>query len=112
MLLYIELFLEAGFQVALWPDNLNETPIYSRELQRMGVEVIYSPAFVNRFGEWFRARSDVVDYVFLSRPHVADHYLDILREFGARQDPILWARSPLLEDDEGERTSAGQCPRS
>ena len=26
MLLYIKLFLEAGFQVSFWPDNLNENP--------------------------------------------------------------------------------------
>ena len=48
----------------------------------MGVEVIYSPVFVDRFGEWFQARSDVVDYVFLSRPHVADRYLNVLKQAG------------------------------
>jgi GT2 family glycosyltransferase/tetratricopeptide (TPR) repeat protein len=82
MLLHIKMFLDAGFQVSLWPDNLNETAPYTRTLQKMGVEVVYSSKFKGLFTEWYRARADFVDYVFLSRPHIAEEYLPGVVNYG------------------------------
>lgn len=77
--LYAKLFLDAGFQVSLWPDNLYKTPRYAKALQKLGVEVIYSAEYVGRFDAWLEERADVLNYVFLSRPHVSIKYLPVIK---------------------------------
>ena len=81
--LYIKMFLDMGFAVTFWPDNLNEDPNYTIPLQNMGVEVIYTWSYVGRFGEWISDNGKHIDYVFLSRPHVAVKYLDDLSQVGS-----------------------------
>ena len=76
--LYIKMFLDMGFAVTFWPDNLNEDREYTIPLQNMGVEVIYTWHYVGRFGEWLAENGRHIDYAFLSRPHVATKYLDDL----------------------------------
>jgi len=77
---YLEIFLDLGFQVTFWPDNLHRDPVYGPALQAMGVEVIYGPRFHDGFEDFIRDRSELYDAVFVSRPHVADRYLSLLRK--------------------------------
>ena len=77
---YLEIFLDLGFQVTFWPDNLHRDPVYSPALQAMGIEVIYGPRFHDGFEDFIRDRSGLYDAVFVSRPHVADRYLSLLRK--------------------------------
>jgi glycosyltransferase involved in cell wall biosynthesis len=77
---YLEIFLDLGFQVTFWPDNLYRDPVYSPALQAMGIEVIYGPRFHDGFETFIRDRSELYDAVFVSRPHVADRYLSMLRK--------------------------------
>lgn len=76
---YIEIFLELGFQITFWPDNLHRDPVYATTLQSMGVEVIYGVRFRDEFEQFVRERADLYDAVFLSRPHVAIRYLPHIR---------------------------------
>jgi glycosyltransferase involved in cell wall biosynthesis len=80
LFLYMKFFSSRGFQVTLWPDNLNYTGAYTEELQALGVEVIYGPAYHGRFREWYQERKKWIKYVFASRPHVAINYLPVIRE--------------------------------
>ncbi|CAN5210310.1 hypothetical protein BH09PSE1_BH09PSE1_07460 [soil metagenome] len=73
---FIRAFVNRGFQVTFWPDNLFEDRDYAVQLQRMGVEVIYGHQYVNRFDEWLSQNGRYLDYVLLSRPHVAERYID------------------------------------
>jgi GT2 family glycosyltransferase len=73
---YICMFVQRGFQVTFWPDNLHRDPDYTAPLQRMGVEVIYGSAYVGRFAEWLNADGRQFDYILLSRPHITPPYLD------------------------------------
>lgn len=77
---YLEIFMDLGFQVTFWPDNLYRDPVYTPALQAMGIEVIYGPRFHHGFEDFIRDRSDLYDAVFVSRPHVADRYLSLLRK--------------------------------
>lgn len=82
---YLEIFLDLGFQVTFWPDNLYRDPVYTPALQAMGIEVIYGPRFRDGFEDFIEERAGLYDAVFLSRPHVADRYLSHLRKHsGAR----------------------------
>jgi hypothetical protein len=74
--------VESGWAVTFWPDNLHEDPDYTPLLQAMGVEVMYGPALAGRFGEFWGERADLYDAVLLSRPHVAERYLEVLRGGG------------------------------
>lgn len=71
---FIRMFVERGFQVTLWPDNLHEDLEYSKHLQRMGVEVIYSGKYLNRFMHYIKEYGIYFDYALVSRPHIATKY--------------------------------------
>lgn len=73
---FIKAFVNKGFQVTFWPDNLFEDREYAVQLQRMGVEVIYGHQYVNRFNQWLSENGRYLDYVMLSRPHIAERYID------------------------------------
>lgn len=77
---YLEIFLDLGFQVTFWPDNLHRDPIYAPALQALGVEVIYGPRFVDGFESFMVERGGLYDAVLLSRPEVADRYLSLIRK--------------------------------
>jgi GT2 family glycosyltransferase/SAM-dependent methyltransferase/glycosyltransferase involved in cell wall biosynthesis len=75
----MELLLEAGYSVKFWPHNLWRDPEYTPLLQRRGIEVFYGPEYANRFDEWIAEHGDYIDYVFLSRPNVAEDFVRPLR---------------------------------
>lgn len=76
---FIRMFLECGFQVTFWPDNLNEDREYCRTLQNQGVEVIYSAAYADRFDTFMSTNGKYFDYALLSRPHIAIKYYEDIR---------------------------------
>lgn len=77
---YIRLLVEQNFQVTFWPDNLNRDREYATALQKLGVEVIYGPRFIDRFETWLLTEAPAFDHILLSRPHVAIKYLDACRK--------------------------------
>src|SRR5207248_3124701 len=77
---YMKMFVDAGLQVSFWPDNLYRDKDYLKALQDLGVEVLYGSQLVGRFPEWIAERGRYLDYVFLSRAHVAINYIDHLRD--------------------------------
>ena len=80
--LYIRMFLDQGFAVTFWPDNLNEDRDYAEKLQALGVEVIYGAKYHNGFDTWFAQNGGYFEYAFLSRPHVSIKYISPIRAMG------------------------------
>jgi GT2 family glycosyltransferase len=76
---FLRMFVACGFQVTFWPDNLNEDREYCLHLQNMGIEVLYSSAYVNRFDEFLAANGMHFQYVLVSRPHIAIKYYTFIR---------------------------------
>ncbi|MNK26014.1 putative S-adenosylmethionine-dependent methyltransferase [compost metagenome] len=76
---FIGLFQKHGMSVKFWSDNLWHDPIYTPRLQQMGVETVYGPEHIENFEGWIAANGGCIDYVLLSRPHVAAKYVDALR---------------------------------
>ncbi|QGM92734.1 methyltransferase domain-containing protein [Methylocystis rosea] len=76
---FVRMFLHAGFHVTFWPDNLNRDREYCDVLQNMGVEVIYSAAYLDRFDEFMAANGKYFEYALLSRPHIAIKYYQDIR---------------------------------
>jgi O-antigen biosynthesis protein len=70
---------QAGFSVKFWPENLHNDPTYVPPLERLGIEVIYGPEYVNGFGRWMQENGRYLDGIILSRPHVSLPLLPHLR---------------------------------
>jgi GT2 family glycosyltransferase/glycosyltransferase involved in cell wall biosynthesis/protein-L-isoaspartate O-methyltransferase len=80
----IETLLGMGCHVTLLPDNLSPTQPYTRELQRMGVQVLYHVDARNELANIGPSLS----FVLLSRPHVANRWLELIREFAPRSTVV------------------------
>jgi GT2 family glycosyltransferase len=76
---FLRMFLASGFQITFWPDNLNEDREYCARLQNMGIEVIYSHAYADRFDAFMTENGRCFGYAFVSRPHIAIKYYEQIR---------------------------------
>lgn len=81
---FIRAFVNRGFQVTFWPDNLFEDRTYTPQLQKLGVEVIYGYQYGGRFNQWLQENQKHLDYAFLSRPHIAENYIDAVEHHGVK----------------------------
>ena len=77
---HCKMFIDAGFKMTFWPDNLFYDTAYVKALQDLGVEVIYGGQHVNKFSEWIAEAGAHIDYAFLSRAHVSEKYIDAIKE--------------------------------
>jgi O-antigen biosynthesis protein len=69
---------ELGARVTFLPDNLGQVQPYARELQRMGIEVLYGHLDVN--AELATIGPELTAAI-LCRPHPTSRWLDLIREF-------------------------------
>jgi GT2 family glycosyltransferase len=77
-----------GHVVKFWPENLFYHPIYTRQLQQMGVETFYAPWELS-FEKWLAENGSEIDLVLLSRPSVAKNLLSTIRK-SAPKAPVLF----------------------
>jgi GT2 family glycosyltransferase/glycosyltransferase involved in cell wall biosynthesis len=80
MLHIIERFIENGYNIIFWPENLHCDTKYAQHFQEMGVLVLYGHEFVTDFEVWFKANAQFLHGVFLSRPQVADNVINTIRD--------------------------------
>jgi GT2 family glycosyltransferase/glycosyltransferase involved in cell wall biosynthesis len=72
-------FLRQGYKVTFIPeDNFAHVGANTRDLQRLGIEAIYHPAY-SRMPAFLALRDDSFDVLFLHRFGVGDAHLDVLR---------------------------------
>ena len=72
-------FLRQGYKVTFIPeDNFANVGAATRNLQRLGIEAIYHPAY-SRMAAFLAARSAPFDVIFLHRFGVGDGHIDALR---------------------------------
>ena len=76
---HCKMFVDAGFKITFWPDNLFNDKPYVRILQDLEVEVIYGGEYMNKFSEWIAKTGAHIDYAFLSRAHVSEKYIDAIK---------------------------------
>lgn len=78
MLHIMKSLLDAGVRVTFMPENLTPSQPYTRNLQTLGVEVLYGQLHVNAELDTIGPR---LDLAILSRPHTASRWLDAVREY-------------------------------
>lgn len=77
---YLKLFLRMGYRVKLLGDNfLSEQP-YTGALEQLGIEVLYGQRMQAGIWDWIEKNRDMIDFVYLNRPHIAAKYIDFIRE--------------------------------
>jgi GT2 family glycosyltransferase/glycosyltransferase involved in cell wall biosynthesis len=76
---FLRLFRSMGMNVKFWPQNLHYDQDYTPALEQEGIEVFYGPQFVDHFEAWARENGSQLDYVLLSRPHIAIEFVAALR---------------------------------
>src|SRR5205807_5872716 len=72
----LKLLHQLGHRVTFIPDNLADIPLYSRKLQKRGIEVVYHP-YIKKVRDYLIANGSKFDAVVLSRcdfarKHIAD----------------------------------------
>jgi GT2 family glycosyltransferase len=77
---YLRLFVRKGFQVILWPDNLQDDQTYSKRYQQLGIEVINNNSSLADFKRWAVENGPLLDFALLCRPHIAPAYYNSLRQ--------------------------------
>ena len=87
---FIRGLCDLGFKVKFWPENLWRDPAYAPLLQLMGVEVIYGAAWVNSFERYMREVGTEIDKIILSRPHVAVHFIDAVKQFAPQAQLVYY----------------------
>jgi GT2 family glycosyltransferase/SAM-dependent methyltransferase len=81
MVEFMRQFVAMGMKVVFWPDNLWNMPVYTRQLQSMGIEVIYGEKRPDAFDKFIAERGSGFDHVLLSRPNIAINYVEALRKY-------------------------------
>lgn len=110
MLGMLAALLDLGCHVSLLPDNGFAIQPYTRELQRMGVEVLYGPDWPMELPQKGWAQSLVI----LSRAEVADRWLEQVRTL-APAVPVAFDTVDLhwlREERRAERGANGGSPSS
>lgn len=76
---YMRLFVKMGWQVKFIGDNFARSEPYTTRLQQTGIEVLYGSYLMRHWKEWLEENGRYFDYVVISRPHIADKYMDTVR---------------------------------
>jgi glycosyltransferase involved in cell wall biosynthesis len=81
MLQTMQQLIALGHVVKFWPQNHYYDPIYRADLERLGIEIFAGPHRVGAFTEFMREHGSDIDYVMLSRPTVAVHFIEDVRQY-------------------------------
>jgi GT2 family glycosyltransferase len=90
---YLKMFVDAGFQISFWPNNLHYDRQYVKLLQDFGIEVLYSWEFeaiprdqlsvFARFADWIKQYGVYLDYAVLSRGYIGTNYINDIADNSA-----------------------------
>lgn len=115
----IRMFQQLGYKVTFLPANRAYLGHYTEDLERMGVEVLYSP-FAKTIRSVLQQRGTEFDAIFVTRYYVAQHFVADMRTY-APQAKILFnnadchflreMRAAMIKDDTKEREAALKAAR-
>jgi O-antigen biosynthesis protein len=84
----IRMLQSLGFKCTFVPQNMAWMGGYTEALQRMGVECVFAP-FALSVNEVIEKRAKEFDLIYITRYHVAEQYLDRLREHAPQAKIVL-----------------------
>lgn len=75
---YLKILSELGYNVKFLGENFYRHEPYTKELQKMGIEVLYGPYYANNYQNWLKQNGNYFDYVFFNRPHITNKFIDVV----------------------------------
>ncbi len=78
--MYLQLFLELGYNVKFMGDNFFPHQPYTDYLNEIGVEVLHGQEYANNWKSWVKLNAQYLDVVYLHRPHIAPKYINFFRK--------------------------------
>jgi len=80
---YLKILSEQNIQIHFVGDNFYDYPDtpYLDALQQMGIEVLHGNWYNKNFKKWFSEHGKYFEYVVLSRPHISEKYIDLIRKY-------------------------------
>src|SRR6059036_1646520 len=84
----LKLLRQLGHRVTFIPDNLANLPLYTRKLQKRGIEVVYHP-YVKNVRDYLISHGSDFDIVVLSRCDFARKHIADVRRHAPRSRIIL-----------------------
>ncbi|MDD2725285.1 MAG: glycosyltransferase [Methylovulum sp.] len=89
----MRLLQSLGFKVTFVPENLAYMGQYTETLQRLGIEIVYSP-FEYSMQSFLEKRGGEFDIVYITRYYVAKNHLPWIRQY-APQAKVLFCNADL-----------------
>lgn len=80
MMTIIECFVQAGWIVKFWSYEQIYNPVYTKPLEKMGVEVL-DQRWPGRLSTWLQENGANLDHVLISRPTIAKATLKIVKKY-------------------------------
>ncbi|MFA5871119.1 MAG: glycosyltransferase [Parcubacteria group bacterium] len=74
---YLKIFIDLGYKIVFWPHSLSKNEPYVSNLQQMGIEVVYGG---ENFSSYIKRYGKHLDLAVLSRPNIAENYLNKIRK--------------------------------
>jgi len=80
---YMKIFMEMGYKVTFAPSHLAYDSVYTPELQRVGIECLYTP-YVASIKTYLKKNGGCFDVIFLARADIADLHIESVKRFCPR----------------------------
>ena len=77
---YLKMLVKKGYTIKFLPDNFNNSKPYTKELERMGIEVLYGVEYRDTIKQWIIDNKDNIDVAYLNRPHISIKYIDFIKD--------------------------------
>ncbi len=77
---YVQFFINRGMCVLFLPDDFEALEPYARELEDMGVGLLFGDWFKTNWASWLEEHGKQIAFAFLNRPDISIKYLDVLRK--------------------------------
>lgn len=87
---YLRLFAKMGYNVKFIGENFYRHEPYTKELQKLGIEVLYGPYYANHWKEWLKQCGNSIDLVFFNRPHITIKFIDDVKKLCPRAKYIYY----------------------
>lgn len=79
--MYTKIFLEMGLRVTFLPADYFPYQPYTKELEQLGVEVLYGNYYFKYWKEWLAENLHYFDYIYVNRPHIAIRFMALLKQY-------------------------------
>ncbi len=75
---YLQLMVNAGFNVKFIGDNFFRHEPYATELENMGIEVLCGNDYARNWQQWIIDNAPAIDVIYLQRPHISENFLPVI----------------------------------